>query len=81
MFVIKDGDNNTQTVILSIVAGVAAAILIFFLLKLTIEELLLPGDKVRKVSPADEAIKRVKAGHIAFISLVSYLALKLCGKR
>lgn len=81
MFVIKDGDKNTTTVVWSIVAGVLAAILIFFLLWLTIEELLLPGDKVRKVTPADEAIKRVKASHIAGISLVSYLAQKLCGKK
>ena len=80
MFVIKDGDN-TQTVVWSIAAGVFVAILIFFLLKMTIEELLLPGDKVRKVTPADEAVKKVKASHIAVISLISYLALKLCGKR
>lgn len=80
-FVIYDG-NNMSTFICSIVGGFVACILIFFLLLMTIEELLLPGDEVRKVTPPREAIKNVKAGHIAIFGLISYLANKLfCAKK
>lgn len=53
----------------------------FFIVRWLLLKILWPGNEVYVVPSADETVAKVRASHLTILGLISFLLLKLCGKK
>ena len=77
----SENTSDGQTIGIWIGGGCLTAIIAFVLTRWIMLAILVPGDVVWSVTPANQAIKQVSATNVGIFGLVSYTLYKLFGKK